>query len=208
MSELRYTLVGDGSSDKRLIPIINWLLQCHCSRAIAAAWADFTILENPPRSLAAKVAAAVELYPADLLFVHRDAETAPRQQRMSEIVTACAQFPGQPFVPVIPIRMHEAWLLTSEAAIRTAAGKPRGQTALNLPPRSSLENHPDPKQALYDALETASELSGRHLRRFKAKSAAYRVSELISDYSSLRGLSAFDALELDTIHVIQQYGLC
>jgi hypothetical protein len=207
MSELRYTLVGDGSSDKRLLPIINWLLQTHSSRAITATWADFTILETPPRTLAAKVAAAVELYPADLLFVHRDAETAPRQQRVGEIVAACAQFPDQPFVPVIPIRMHEAWLLTNEEAIRTAAGKPRGRIALNLPPKTSLENHPDPKQALYTALETASELSGRHLRRFKVKSAAYRVSELMSEYSSLRGLSAFDALEADTARILQQYGL-
>lgn len=207
MSELRYTLVGDGSSDKRLIPIINWLLQCHCSSAIAAAWADFTILESPPRSLVAKVAAAVELYPSDLLFVHRDAETAPRQQRVAEIVAACTRFASQAFVPVVPIRMHEAWLLSDEDAIRTAAGKPRGKIALHLPPKASLESHPDPKQALYTALETASELSGRHLRRFKVKSAAYRVSELISDYSYLRGLSAFDALETDTVRAVQQYGL-
>lgn len=208
ISELRYTLVGDGVSDKRLIPIINWVLQSHCSRAIAASWADFTMLPSPPRTLERRVAAAFELYPSNVLFVHRDAETAPRQQRLTEITVASAAFPNRPVVPVIPVRMHEAWLLISEEAIRIAAGRPRGRIALNLPAKTALENDPDPKQTLYDALRTASELSGRHLRRFNVKAAAYRVSELIADYSSLRGLSAFDALEADTISILHGNALC
>ena len=207
MNELRYTLIGDGSSDKRLIPVLNWLLQRHSFRRIAATWADFSVLRESPRTLSAKVAAAIELYPSDLLFVHRDAETAPRTQRISEIVDACLPYPNQPIVAVIPIRMQEAWLLISEEAIRTAAGRPRGRVPLNLPALSSLEAQPDPKQTLYDALEMASEHRGRHLRRFKASAAAYRVSEIIEDYAPLCGLSAFRDLENDVLSVLRERNL-
>jgi hypothetical protein len=207
MDELRYTLVSDGTSDRRLLPIINWCLQQCSRRAIASTRADFSMLGAPPRSLAERVRMALELYPADLLLVHRDAETASRQQRLGEIEAACAPFPRQPLVPVIPIRMHEAWLLFDAAAIRSAAGNPRGRMDLGLPPKSSLERVADPKAVLYDTLIRATGLSGRHLRRFNVRTAAYRVSELITDYAPLRGLTAFDALEADLAAAVRAHGL-
>jgi hypothetical protein len=206
MNELRYTLVSDGSSDKRLIPVLNWLLQSHTSLAISSTWADPSVFLSQPKSLAEKIVAAVEFYPCDLLFVHRDSEGEPRSKRVTEIQNACAVTPDIPTVPVIPVRMQEAWLLISEEAIRTAAGKPRGRTPIVLPSRAQLENHSNPKQTLYQALRTASGLTGRHLGRFKVAAAAYRVSEIIEDYSPLRGLSAFDALESDLRRVLAHHG--
>jgi len=103
--------------------------------------------------------------------------------------------------------MQEAWLLISESAIRTAAGRPRGRVPLSLPPPNALERDFDPKQTLYNALRLASELSGRHLDRFKVSAAAYRVSELIGDYSRLRGLLAFDALEEELQSVLVTHQL-
>ena len=204
MNELRYTLVADGSSDKRLIPVLSWLLQQHSSRAISATWADLSVLRSPPRDLTGRIAAAVELYPSDLLFAHRDAETMPHHQRLAEVQAACEGFADVIAVPVVPVRMQEAWLLISEAAIRMAAARPRGRVPLSLPARNALERVPDPKQVLYDALRTASELSGRHLARLKVAAAAYRVSELISDFSLLRGLPAFDHLEADLRTTVEQ----
>lgn len=206
MDELRYTLVSDGTSDRRLLPIVNWLLQQHSRFAIAPTWADFSMLGSPPRSLAERVSLALELYPADLLLVHRDAETAPREHRLTEIQGACAPHPRQLVVAVVPIRMHEAWLLFDEPAIRSAAGNPRGRADLELPAVHSVERVPDPKSVLYAALRTASGLSGRHLKRFKVRTAAYRVSELITDYSPLRGVSAFDALERELVEAIRNHG--
>lgn len=207
MSELRYTLVGDGTSDRRLIPVLNWLILQHSNRALAATWADLSILRTPPRTLAAKIRAAQELYPADLLFVHRDAEAAPREQRSAEIAEACVGLADLVTVPVVPVRMQEAWLLISEDAIRMAAGHPKGRTPLTLPQRGAIERDPDPKRTLYDALKVASGLSGRHLARFNVAAAAYRVSELIEDYSALRGVSAFDALEQELTHALRNSGL-
>jgi hypothetical protein len=67
-------------------------------------------------------------------------------------------------------------------------------------PGSRLEEVPDPKQALEEALRLASEKVGRHKRRFERdlSSRRRRVAELIGDYSPLRHLSAFQELEKAT----------
>ncbi len=75
MRELRFTLVADGSSDRALLPIFIWLLREHFGRIpIQPEFADLRRLPNPPRELFERIAKSVELYPCDLLFVHRDAE--------------------------------------------------------------------------------------------------------------------------------------
>ena len=207
MRELRFALVGDGPSDRRLLPIVTWLLQQHSSRLIASTWADLSVLPVRPRSLEERIRQAVELYPADLLFVHRDAEGETYDKRIEEIRKACPETLQSQVVPVVPIRMQEAWLLISEPAIRSAAGNPRGRVKLSLPPRASLEALPDPKETLYGALRAASELSGRHLSRFNVAAAAYRVSELIQDYSELRTLKAFVAFEKSAVDALRHHDL-
>ena len=91
MRELRYTLVSDGSSDRALLPILSWLLIEHrvlCP--IQAEWADLGRLRNPPKTLASRIEWSLDLYPCDMLFVHRDAEIRAErrsyQQRKAEII--------------------------------------------------------------------------------------------------------------------------
>ena len=195
--EVRYTLVGDGPFDCALMPVIRWALLQHLQViSIAGEFAEPHRLPRQADGLAARVMAAIALYPCNLLFVHRDAEGQGRQQRLTEIATALNTNPT-PFVPVIPIRMTEAWLLTAEDAIRRASGNPNGQIPLNLPVINRLETRPDPKHDLHQALITASMLTGRQLRRFDERVSARRVAELITDYSPLRGLSAFRDFESD-----------
>jgi hypothetical protein len=207
MKELRFTLVADGPSDKRLLPIITWLLQQHSSRLISSTWADLSVSMLRPRSLEERIRYAADLYPADIIFVHRDAEGESLGRRVSEVVGACPPSLRDQMVPVVPVRMQEAWLLIDESAIRSAAGNPRGRVRLALPPASALETLPDPKQTLYQALRAASELSGRHLARLNVAAAAYRVSELIQDYSNLRGLKAFEAFEKELVSMLTRHGL-
>ena len=41
MRTIRYTLLSDGSSDKMLMPILDWLLYQHCPEySVKSAWAD------------------------------------------------------------------------------------------------------------------------------------------------------------------------
>ena len=209
MKELRYTLVSDGSSDAALLPIITWLLRENgVGIAIQPVWADLRLLRRPVKRLWEKIQIARELYPCDLLFIHRDSETQPREQRIDEIhdaATRCGLRAGQaPFICVVPIRMTEAWLLFSEGAIRHAAGNRSGQQQLALPPLTRVEALPDPKQLLYQSLEIASGLSGRRLKQFRPNQHAGRVAELIDDFSPLRTLAAFTALEADICAFFQQ----
>ena len=210
MKELRYTLVTNGSSDTTLLPILIWLLRMHgVSCAIQAEWADLRQLRLPKkRGLADRIRWSLDFYPCDLLFVHRDAEREPREKRVAEINEAIEKVvtphPVPPAVCVVPVRMQEAWLLFDDAAIRHAAGNRSGHHPLDIPPIQRIEQLPDPKAILYECLKQASGLSGRRLKHFPVHKRARRVAELIDDFSPLRALSAFDALESDLVEIIER----
>ncbi len=65
---------------------------------------------------------------------------------------------------------------------------------------------PDPKRELHEFLKQASGLNRRRLKRFLASQHARRVSEFIDDFSPLRKLSAFTALERDIRRIVQVNG--
>lgn len=100
--------------------------------------------------------------------------------------------------------MQEAWLLIDEDAIKTAAGNRRYTGQLDLPAVSRLESLPDPKGVLSQLLIQASDLNRRRLRSFRATKHAERVTEFIDDFSPLRHLSAFAALEEEVSNAIQE----
>jgi hypothetical protein len=146
--------------------------------------------------LVERIATSLDLYPCDLLFVHRDAEGEPLERRKSEIVEALKESAGQlPAVCVIPVRMQEAWLLFEESALRRAAGNPNGHQSLGLPRLHELEGHGDPKALLYDLLREASGLQGRRRQRFPVRVAARRVVDYLEDFSPLFSLKAFERLD-------------
>jgi hypothetical protein len=209
MREIRYTLLADGSSDRALLPILTWLLQTHLpTYATQAQWADLRRLNQAMKeTLARRIQTSLDLYPCDLLFIHRDAEKESRQKRVEEIYQALEQvkdFVSVPVTCVIPVRMTEAWLLFHEVAIRRAASNPNGRTLLEVPVLKSLEEIPDPKQLLYGLLRQASELSSRRLKKFRESERVHRIAELIDDFSPLRQLNAFTALEQELKTVIEE----
>ncbi|MEH2006809.1 hypothetical protein [Nostoc sp.] len=214
MKELCYTLLSDGSSDKALMPILTWLLRAHqVECAIQSNWADLRRLPKPPKKLLPRIINSLELYPCDLLFIHRDAEREPREKRITEILEALEEVVKKsvvvpPHICVIPVRMQEAWLLFDEAALRKAAGNPRGRQPLQLPDICKLEQLPDPKDILYGLLYEASELTGRRLKQFSVNQRVHRLAELIDDFSPLRALSAFQLLETEIQQVIKTQGWC
>lgn len=214
MKELCYTLLSDGSSDKALMPILTWLLRANqVDCAIQSNWADLRRLPKPPKKLLPRIINSLELYPCNLLFIHRDAEREPREKRITEILEALQEAVKKsvvvpPHVCVIPVRMQEAWLLFDEAALRKAAGNPSGRQPLKLPDIRRLEQLPDPKDILYGLLCEASELTGRRLKQFSVNERVHRLAELIDDFSPLRALSAFQLLETEIQQVIKTQGWC
>ena len=212
MKELRYTLLSDGSSDKALLSLLSWLLQSHhVECAIQSNWAALRRLPKPPKTLSSRIISSLDLYPCDLLFVHRDAEKEPREKRVVEIqeaLQAVKSVQVPPAVCVIPVRMQEAWLLFDESALRRAAGNPHGRQPLDLPDVTKLEELPDPKNILYKLLREASGLSPRRLQKFSVNELVHRVAALIDDFTPLRSLPAFMMLESEIEQVIKAQGWC
>jgi hypothetical protein len=204
MSELRCTLVADGPSDAMFMPLLEWLLLQHSARMFASQFADPRLLRAPTNALSDRVRAGLDLYPCELLFVHRDAEGESVDARATEIGRALESVPHPPYVAVVPVRMQEAWFLFDEGAIREAAGNPWGRENLTLPPLRRVERLPDPKQVLENALKAASGLRGRRLAHLRLGPMKRRVADLITDYEPLRALSAFERLELDLKRTITE----
>lgn len=209
MRELRYTLLSEGVSDQALLPILTWLLREKVRHAIQPAWADLRRLPRPPRGLGERIAMSIYLYPCDLLFVHRDADKVTRAERVAEIMAANKRPSGAAEIPavcVVPVRMQEAWLLIDETVFRHAAGNPLGRVKLDLPDPKDLEKLPDPKQVLHDLIRQASELHGRHLRKLSVRDGGRRIANLIDDFTVLRRLSAFHALEKELAQTLSEGG--
>lgn len=211
MNGIAYTLIGDGSSDRALVPILNWLLQeSGVGCAIQPTWGDLSRLGRRPSSLAEKICRAFELYPCDLMFVHRDAESTPPDERRSEVVSALKsaeeEIGGLIGVPVIPVKMTEAWLMFSEDIIRKASGNPRGSNTLSIPSPDQWEQVSNPKAVLHDLLREACGLGTRRRGALNVYSCARRIPELADDFSALRRLAAFRLLEDGIRQVVADKG--
>ena len=210
ISLLRYTLLGDGTSDRALMPVLRWLLlQSGTPLPLSESWADPRRLQAKTNKLTDRLPKALELYPCDLLFVHRDAEKESAAVRHSEIAEALDYLRlATPTIAVVPVRMTEAWLLLDEAAIRQAAGNPNGRVRLGIPNVKELETLPDPKEKLNEALRAACELGGRRLAQFRRDEALrrVRVADLVEDYSSLRHLASFVRFQQDTYSTLEAQG--
>jgi hypothetical protein len=208
MSDLRYTLLADGPADRALIPILDWLLRQHLpARPVQPQFAELRNLRPPPASLVERLKVSIALYPCEILFVHRDAEAEPPQNRVGEINRALQQASLEgtpPLCCVVPVRMTEAWLLFEEAAIRKASGNPNGRIPLDIP--SVPESVVNPKDLLERLLRDASGLSGRRRKKFSVPQTVQRLAQLIEDFSPLRGLGAFQSLEADLKVVLRSLG--
>lgn len=158
---MRILLVCEGSSDVALLPHIQKLIAQHTQiEPDSAFW-------RQGRRLADKIRDGLQRLGAfDLLFVHRDANSAGAAARYGEIRAAVASvgYAG-PWVGIVPVRMTESWLLLDEAAIRRAAGNPLGEGPIDLPPPGRIEQISDPKAMLENALLQSWSNRGRRRRR-------------------------------------------
>jgi hypothetical protein len=197
---IRFALLADGQSDRALLHTIRWVL---IDSASDVAEPRFRA-RNPGAQIRDEMQQAVDLFAPDILFVHRDAEGADPSSRLAEIPDLDI---GR-LVRIVPVRMTEAWLLFDQQAIRTAAGNPHSRTRLTLPSLQEVENVPDPKTTLHQALIAAADLSGRRAKRLSRDmgTAVQRVAELISSFAPLRQLSAFTLFEDECRAALKEIG--
>jgi hypothetical protein len=191
---LRTVLICDGTSDAALEHPFRWLLRRHGFQGHL----DFHVA--PPNSdsshqIEPRIRLVIQQWKPDVLLIHRDGESQGFDKRFQEIEAAFINLPKERWIPVIPVRMLETWLLFDAQAIRIAAGNPNGKVDLALPTNlNRLETIVDPKRKLFDALKTASELSGRRLQKFVPHRHRHLVAEEIADFSPLLSLPAFGDL--------------
>jgi hypothetical protein len=204
MVRLQYTLVADGPSDRALLHVIDWTIRAALSGRDCAIAARFAERESNPGDLEAKVRAALDAFPCDLLFIHRDAEKAAPSIRLAEVARAAVGARALSHVAVVPVRMTEAWLLVDPEAIRLAADQ-SSDAKVSLPPVSRLETLPDPKHVLRQTLRDVAAKSGRHHRRFARDMnvRVQRVAAYTSDFSPLRVLPSFQTFEADTAKALK-----
>jgi hypothetical protein len=194
-------LVADGTSDRVLLPILTWSLKQQQVTPVVAQWADFSRIPRQ-RNTEERLKTAIELYRCDVIFVHRDAEAQPSAVRREEIATALRGTLLR-HIPVVPVRMTEAWLLADETAIRFAAGNPNGRENLNLPELRRLEDLPNPKRVLHEALSRASGLGARRRSRLSVGQRVHQIPNYIDDYSRLNVPPAFRTLQQDIRTLIE-----
>ena len=200
-STKRFTLLAEGPSDESLLPILLWLWRQHrpTDELIEAQFVDPGYINIASRRLVDQLKPACDLYPCDVLFIHRDADRESPDTRANQISNSIKDAFTNELAPravcVIPVRMTEAWLLFHEPALRKAADDPNGQQPLDLPKFSQIERLPNPKHTLRELLRAASGLPPHRLKRFRADRAARLVSQFIEDFSPLRKLNAFRRLE-------------
>ncbi|MGI4735402.1 MAG: hypothetical protein ACRYG7_09505 [Janthinobacterium lividum] len=210
MIHLSGTLVADGSSDRLLKPILEWVLSQHLppGSAINIQVPDWGRFPRPVPTLPAKLLAAKEFFTADVYFIHRDTEkTTTWQERSTEIDHDVQQVSTAiSYVRIVPVQMTETWLLHNEQAIREAAENPSGRSYIVLPPLKKLEALPDAKMHLLGILREASGLTGRRLKKFEAheRRRLHRLADLQQEqgFAVLRALPAFQALEKEIIALV------
>ncbi|MFC4036437.1 hypothetical protein ACFO3J_34115 [Streptomyces polygonati] len=187
---LRVLFVSEGSSDQGLRPHIE-RVAAEEGREMLLTAPDFALLAGRVgHAVIDKLRAARQLGGSyDVIIVQRDADAMGAPTRREEIAAAVNEvWDGLRHVPVIPVRMLEAWLLVDEPVIRQVAGNPRGKNPLDLPKGTAVERVPDPKQTLKDTLAAASQLKGRRLeilqKRFPQN--RHRLLELIDPSGPVR----------------------
>ena len=180
--QLTYSVVADGGTDRILVPIIQW--------AIHRLDPEVEILEPLFSKRSGSVNEFLLNYDPGvmLVFVHRDAENRTLEDRLGEFEST-----DRPdIVPVIPVRMSEAWLLFDGVAIAQAAGRPGHP--VSTPKLAEAERMSDPKRRLDELLfSAAGSPSGRRGKVFKRSIVERRVNVAgyIADYSPLEALMAF-----------------
>lgn len=184
--QISYLLVADGGTDRALVPIIDW--------AIHKLDPEVEILEPEFRKRKGSVKEFLDELDTGvtIVFVHRDSEGVGIDVRLQEF----SDVERDDVVPVVPVRMTEAWLLVDALAIARAADRP--DAAVTIPAVNHLEAHSDPKTILEGLLlGAAGNPTGRRKKKFERSIVERRVGValLVDDYSALEALPAFQRFQ-------------
>jgi hypothetical protein len=176
--KIHFILIGEGSSDLRLVDHIQNILLEEGFSEVSGEAPDLGMFPNPAgRTVRDKINTLLHHYQnIDAIFVHRDADSAGVTAREQEISNASrGLIPSDRLIPIIPVKMLETWLLTDLEAIKRIAGNSSYRGDLGIPGIRNLENSHDTKQILIDALCQASQTQGARRAKFKKRFTEMRA---------------------------------
>lgn len=203
--------VCEGPSDMPLAAIVETLF-VERGAQMRLSTPDYSLLaKKVSKSVESRIRAGLELVGknVDLVVIHRDADNAGPDKRRDEIFSAIGSVETDATaLPVIPVRMTEAWLLLDEDAIRRVAGNPRGRVKLALPHRREVESVADPKQLLAETIIKAADCTGRRRDQVEKRFGQHRreLLQSIDLAGAIAELPSWKQLILDierTLEVLQ-----
>lgn len=203
MSVLVLALYAEGSTDDRFLPPI---IQRTAERIITQYGQDFVDVSEPiivPKQQDRRredgiLSAARHVYDYHALIVHSDADDRTPDRALSQriqpgfdLVSRTNGKVCKHLIPVIPVRMIEAWMLADHIALREVIGTDLSPQNLGLPSRpAEVERDANPKRTLNEVIQRV--ISNRpHRRR-------------LLDFSTRQEYLA-RKINLDTLYLVPSY---
>lgn len=202
--------VAEGTSDLPLAGIVESLF-LERGVSLRVSRPDFALLPKKVRKdVASRVRAGIELIgkTPDVIIVHRDADNCGPGKRRDEIKDGVGAIAlDSEVIPVVPVRMTEAWLLLDESAIRVVAGNPKGRIDLRLPRVNEVESRADPKSLLAECLIRAADVTGRRRRTVDERFSNHRrqLFERLDPTGPVSQLPSWQALLTDIDEVARRW---
>jgi len=225
MNTIIFALYAEGRTDERFLPLIIQrtaidILIRRGKKIVYVADPAVLVLENPePSSRAERILrAAQQASGYHALIVHADADHPTAYQAMKERIQpgfervlterdkneVCRQL-----VPIIPIRMTEAWMLADIEALQEVIGTDLDAERLGISKKRNIESDTDPKQTIKEAVRNAEANSSPRRRRIKLASLyeplAGRIRlERLQSLSAYRQFADDLTKTLAALHLVQK----
>ena len=207
MTTLVLALYAEGRTDERFLPIViqrtaeQLLVQRGRITVDVLEPIVLNDIKDRASTQAERILEAARLSSGyHILIIHADADHSTPERALNERIQPGVKLVQQSkepvcsrLVPIIPVRMTEAWLLADPEALRVVIGTDLEIQSLGLPERAhQVESILDPKQALREAIQRALAHRPRRRRRIDLGT----VYEPLARQISLKRLDAVPAYQL------------
>lgn len=181
MRQLVLALYAEGATDERFLPRIIQRTAEHLLAGYGVDILDLEVINSSVHRLPTLIgqfeAAAREAKGRHILIVHQDADAPDQESALREriqpgldLVHQKPERYQQDIVPLIPVRMVEAWMLADPIALCQVIPGCSSPDELNLPQKpDQVEHISDPKAELKRITSTYQ------ARRRRSRSHAYRA---------------------------------
>lgn len=196
---ITYLFLSEGTSDEVLVPLINRLVLANIDGPVRPIVPNFSILRPQPKTLSEKLHAVISLYSGiDIIIIHRDADNVGYEARRAEIDHVISHTRILwPYVPLIPVRMTEAWLLTDFNAIHNAIGFGKSKNEIEFLSLRKVEGLADPKAYLLNKIKEIANLPKRRERDLNVYMVRKKIGVHLTNLENLNRLSSFVSFKGD-----------